>query len=228
MLLIFEWFTQVTGFLKQYPVLFFSILGHHVGCWFWRFCLHFICCHCFVPCWIFYAKLDQNAGSHIRKLDKQFYPITYYQNLSSWVVLQLWLSREWKWYSFFLKTSWWYLYDYLVTMIFDVYWCFKHLFDLRIFIIWKAQCCFFFHLQSEAKLNVRFTLIFILIIYTHWQIVKRGGGFLLGHTLKPCVPWSHLTGLAPNCPSLTFGPKFGLASNIDLLSNLVVGNLVTS
>lgn len=87
---------------------------------------------------------------------------------------------------------------------------------------------FFFHLQSEAKLNVRFTLIFMLIIYTRWQIVKRGGGFLLGHTLKPCVPWSHLTGLAPNCPSLTFGPKFGLASNIDLLSNLVVGNLVTS
>lgn len=85
---------------------------------------------------------------------------------------------------------------------------------------------FFFHLQSEAKLNVRFTLIFILIIYTRWQIEK--GGFLLGHTLKPCVPWSHLTGLAPNCPSLTFGPKFGLASNIDLLSNLVVGNLVTS
>lgn len=86
----------------------------------------------------------------------------------------------------------------------------------------------FFHLQSEAKLNVRFTLIFMLIIYTRWQIVKKGGGFLLGHTLKPCVPWSHLTGLAPNCPSLTFGPKFGLASNIDLLSNLVVGNLVTS
>lgn len=129
---------------------------------------------------------------------------------------------------FFLKTSWWYLCDYLVIMIFDVYWCFKHLFDLRIFIIWKAQCCFFFHLQSEAKLNVRFTLIFILIIYTRWQIVKRGGGFLLGHTLKPCVPWSYLTGLAPNCPSLTFGPKFGLASNIDLLSNLVVSNLVTS
>lgn len=36
--------------------------------------------------------------------------------------------------------------------------------------------CFFFHLQSEAKLNVRFTLIFILIIYTRWQIVKGGGG----------------------------------------------------
>lgn len=105
MLLIFEWFTQVTGFLKQYPVLFFSILGHHVGCWFWRSCLHFICCHCFVPCWIFYAKLDQNAGSHIRKLDKQFYPITYYQNLSSWVVLQLWLSREWKWYFFFKQVG---------------------------------------------------------------------------------------------------------------------------
>lgn len=77
---------------------------------------------------------------------------------------------------FFLKTSWWYLYNYLVIMIFDVYWCFKHLFDLRIFIIWKAQCCFFFHLQSEAKLNVRFTLIFILIIYTRWQIVKKRGG----------------------------------------------------
>lgn len=129
---------------------------------------------------------------------------------------------------FFLKTSWWYLYDYLVIMIFDVYWCFKHLFDLRIFILWKAQCFFFFHLQSEAKLNVRFTLIFMLNIYTRWQIVKKGGGFLLGHTLKPCVPWSYLTGLAPNCPSLTFGPKFVIASNIDLLSNLVVGNLVTS
>lgn len=187
MLLIFEWFTQVTGFLKQYPVLFFSILGHHVGCWFWRSCLHFICCHCFVPCWIFYAKLDQNAGSHIRKLDKQFYPITYYQNLSSWVVLQLWLSREWKWYSFFFfKTSWWYLYDYLVIMIFDVYWCFKQNFHYM-----ESAMLFFFHLQSEAKLNVRFTLIFILIIYTRWQIVKRGGGLIgtYSKTLRALVPF---------------------------------------
>lgn len=92
---------------------------------------------------------------------------------------------------FFLKTSWWYLYDYLVIMIFDVYWCFKHLFDLRIFIMWKAQWCFFFHLQSEAKLNVRFTLIFILIIYTRWQIVKRGGGLIgtYSKTLRALVPF---------------------------------------
>lgn len=192
MLLIFEWFTQVTGFLKQYPVLFFSILGHHVGCWFWRSCLHFICCHCFVPCWIFYAKLDQNAGSHIRKLDKQFYPITYYQNLSSWVVLQLWLSREWKWYSFFfLKTSWWYLYDYLVIMIFDVYWCFKHLFDLRIFIIWKAQWCFFsFTIWSETKCKIYFNFY---ANYLHSvTYCKKGGGVLIGtysKTLRALVPF---------------------------------------
>lgn len=51
---------------------------------------------------------------------------------------------------------------------------------------------FFFHLQSEAKLNVRFTLIFILIIYTHWQIVKKGGGVLIGtysKTLRALVPF---------------------------------------
>lgn len=93
---------------------------------------------------------------------------------------------------FFLKTSWLYLYNYLVIMIFDVYWCFKHLFDLRIFIMWKAQWCFFFHLQSEAKLNVRFTLIFMLIIYTRWQIVKKGGGVLIGtysKTLRALVPF---------------------------------------
>lgn len=155
MLLIFEWFTQVTGFLKQYPVLFFSILGHHVGCWFWRSCLHFICCHCFVPCWIFYAKLDQNAGSHIRKLDKQFYPITYYQNLSSWVVLQLWLSREWKWYFFFKQ----------VGDIYTIIWLSWYLTYIDVlsicltseFSLYGKRNGVFFHLQSEAKLNVRFT-----------------------------------------------------------------------
>lgn len=52
---------------------------------------------------------------------------------------------------FFLKTSWWYLYDYLVIMIFDVYWCFKHSFDLRIFIIWKAQCCCFFFIYNLKR-----------------------------------------------------------------------------
>lgn len=52
---------------------------------------------------------------------------------------------------FFLKTSWWYLYDYLVIMIFDVYWCFKHLFDLRIFIIWKAQCCCCFFIYNLKR-----------------------------------------------------------------------------
>lgn len=40
----------------------------------------------------------------------------------------------------------------------------------------KRNVVCFFHLQSEAKLNVRFTLIFILIIYTRWQIVKKRGG----------------------------------------------------
>lgn len=129
---------------------------------------------------------------------------------------------------FFKKTSRWYLYDYLVIMIFDVYWCFKHLFDLRIFIIWKAQCCLFFSftIWSETKCKIYFNFY---PNYLHSLAdCKKKGGFLLGHTLKPCVPWSHLTGLAPNCPSLTFGPKFGHASNIDLLSNLVVSNLVTS
>lgn len=192
MLLIFEWFTQVTGFLKQYPVLFFSILGHHVGCWFWRSCLHFICCHCFVPCWIFYAKLDQNAGSHIRKLDKQFYPITYYQNLSSWVVLQLWLSREWKWYSFFFKKP----VDDIYTIIW-LSWYMTYTDVLSIcltseFSLYGKRNGGFFHLQSEAKLNVRFTLIFMLIIYTRWQIVKKGGGVLIGtysKTLRALVPF---------------------------------------
>lgn len=190
MLLIFEWFTQVTGFLKQYPVLFFSILGHHVGCWFWRSCLHFICCHCFVPCWIFYAKLDQNAGSHIRKLDKQFYPITYYQNLSSWVVLQLWLSREWKWYFFFKQ----------VGDIYTIIWLSWYLTYIDVlsicltseFSLYGKRNGGFFHLQSEAKLNVRFTLIFMLIIYTRWQIVKKGGGVLIGtysKTLRALVPF---------------------------------------
>lgn len=50
----------------------------------------------------------------------------------------------------------------------------------------------FFHLQSEAKLNVRFTLIFMLIIYTRWQIVKKGGGVLIGtysKTLRALVPF---------------------------------------
>lgn len=229
MLLISEWFTQVTGFLKQYPVLFFSILGHHVGCWFWRSCLHFICCHCFVPCWIFYAKLDQNTGSHIRKLDKQFYPITYYQNLSSWVVLQLWLSREWKWYSFFFKKQ--------VDDIYTIIWLSWYLTYIDVLSIYltsefslygKRNVVFFsFTIWSETKCKIYFNF-YANYLHSVTDCKKRGGGVLLGHTLKPCVPWSHLTGLAPNCPSLTFGPKFGLASNIGLLSNLVVGNLVTS
>lgn len=109
-------------------------------------------------------------------------------------------------------------------------WCFKHLFDLRIFIIWKAQWCFFFSftIWSETKCKIYFNFYANYLHSVTDCKKKGGGGVLLGHTLKPCVPWSLLTGLAPNCPSLTFGPKFGHASNIDLLSNLVVSNLVTS
>lgn len=190
MLLIFEWFTQVTGFLKQYPVLFFSILGHHVGCWFWRSCLHFICCHCFVPCWIFYAKLDQNAGSHIRKLDKQFYPITYYQNLSSWVVLQLWLSREWKWYFFFKQVGdiytiiWlsWYLTYIDVLSI-----CLTSEFSLY----GKRNGVFFsFTIWSETKCKIYFNFY-----PNHLHSLadcKKGGGVLIGtysKTLRALVPF---------------------------------------
>lgn len=84
---------------------------------------------------------------------------------------------------------------------------------------------FSFTIWSETKCKIYCN---VYPYYLHSLADCKKGGFLLGHTLKPCVPWSYLTGLAPNCPSLTFGPKFGLASNIDLLSNLVVGNLVTS
>lgn len=91
----------------------------------------------------------------------------------------------------------------------------------------KCNIFFSFTIWSETKCKIYFNF-YANYLHSVTDCKKRGGGFLLGHTLKPCVPWSHLTGLAPNCPSLTFGPKFGLASNIDLLSNLVVGNLVTS
>lgn len=175
MLLIFEWFTQVTGFLKQYPVLFFSILGHHVGCWFWRSCLHFICCHCFVPCWIFYAKLDQNAGSHIRKLDKQFYPITYYQNLSSWVVLQLWLSREWKWYFFFKQV------DDIYTIIW-LSWYMTYIDVLSICLTSEFSLCgkrngvfFSFTIWSETKCKIYFNFY---AYYLHSVAdCKKGGSY---------------------------------------------------
>lgn len=93
---------------------------------------------------------------------------------------------------FFLKTSWLYLYNYLVIMIFDVYWCFKHLFDLRIFIMWKAQWCFFFSftIWSETKCKIYFN--FYANYYTRWQIVKKGGGVLIGtysKTLRALVPF---------------------------------------
>lgn len=87
---------------------------------------------------------------------------------------------------------------------------------------------FSFTIWSETKCKIYFNFYANYLHSVTDCKKKRGGGFLLEHTLKPCVPWSHLTGLAPNCPSLTFGPKFGHASNTDLLSNLVVSNLVTS
>lgn len=90
------------------------------------------------------------------------------------------------------KTSWWYLYDYLVIMIFDVYWCFKHFFDLRIFIIWKAQCCFFFFsftIWSETKCKIYFNFY---PNYLHSLADWKGGGVLIGtysKTLRALVPF---------------------------------------
>lgn len=94
-------------------------------------------------------------------------------------------------FCFFLKTSWWYLYDYLVIMIFDVYWCFKHLFDLRIFIIWKAQWCFFsFTIWGETKCKIYFNFY---ANYLHSVTdCKKGGGVLIGtysKTLRALVPF---------------------------------------
>lgn len=84
---------------------------------------------------------------------------------------------------FFLKTSRWYLYDYLVIMIFDVYW---------IFIIWKAQWCLFFSftIWSETKCKIYFNFY---ANYLHSVTdCKKGGGVLIGtysKTLRALVPF---------------------------------------
>lgn len=97
---------------------------------------------------------------------------------------------------FFFKTSWWYLYDYLVIMIFDVYWCFKHLFDLRIFIIWKAQWCFFsFTIWSETKCKIYFNF-YANYLHSVTDCKKGGGGVLIGtysKTLRALVPFDWLS-----------------------------------
>lgn len=89
------------------------------------------------------------------------------------------------------KTSWWYLYDYLDIMIFDVYWCFKHLFDLRIFIIWKRNGVFFsFTILSETKCKIYFNF-YANYLHSVTDCKKKGGGLIgtYSKTLRALVPF---------------------------------------